>query len=337
MLVTVLIAGASTAQVQTTTQPPSAVIVLLGESELSRREITAVLEAATAEMNASSGYRLDPMASLQAGGEAVMRGCTLDYDCLLQVAQGAEVDAVLGVKAEKDERRTLRLELLWVAADARGLPGESDSKIARNPAALAKAVRRGVQKIIPLYARKGVGGLTVLAEAGSEILLDGQLIGTAPMEKPAIVSVGVHRVDAVTPNRVTVTRSVEISEARRHVVDLPTPSRAVAPLSEAPPPPRAPAIKTASFVVGGAGLLAFAGGMYFGLQTQGLNGQIQSGACSETPCTTGLSQVEAHRLYDQANTQATIGNIGVTTGVLMMAGAGLMYWLGSQDEEEPTP
>jgi hypothetical protein len=228
----------------------------------------------------------------------------------LQVAHSAEVDAILGVQADPQGRK-LNLELRWVAADARGLPGESASRILRTPSAIEAAVRKGVRKIIPDYARRGVGGLTVLAEAGANILVDGQVAGTAPLEKALVLSAGVHRVDVVTTRGVSTHKNVEVLEARRQTVDLPTPTEAVAPLSAAPAPAPGRALKTASFVVGGAGVLAFTGGMVFGLQANGRQG----------------------------NTQATLGNVGVATGVFMLAGAGVMYFLahdGEQADAQPS-
>lgn len=315
---------------------PSAVVVLLGESALQPKEVETLLNAAIAQMRETSGYELDAMKSLNAGSEAITFECTLDYDCLLRVGEGAEADAVLGVEAVPDDQR-LSVQLLWVASDARGLPGESASNVTRTPQALEAAVRQGVKKIIPQYARRGVGGLTILAESGADVLIDGVNVGKAPMEKSVVVSAGFHRIDVVTQRQTMVTRTVEVREARRQVVDLPSPTEALSSLTDPPPPPPGRAMKTASYVVGGAGVLALMGGLVFGLQSSGINAQLRDGVCRDTPCTSGLTQVEAERLYQQGNTQATVGNVGVATGLFLAAGAGVMYFLAHRVEQEALP
>ncbi len=314
--------------------PPTVAVVLVGSEGLSDKEVKLILGAAFEEMKAAAGFRFDASTSLAAAAQAVELSCGLGADCLLKVAEVVGVEAVVAMRARAASRRVLSFELVWVAADARGLPGESLVSLERTPREMDRGVRAGVRGAIPSWGRKGMGGLVVLAEAGSEVLVDGTPVGRSPLAEPVAVSVGVHRVDVVTPAGHRVTRTVEVAEARRQTVDLPSPDAAIAALTApAPPEPKGRLLKTASFIVGGAGVAALSTGLVFGFQTNALNARIREGQCAGTPCAQGMTQVEAHRLYREAGDKALWATVGEASGALLVLGGGLMYWLSTREEE----
>jgi hypothetical protein len=331
----VLLCAAQSAWAQSAV--PRAAVVLVQGKGLSGKEVEALLDAAQDELKNLSAYRLDPASSLEADNEATMNECSLDYDCLLRVAQAAGVDAVLGIRAVPEGRKTLSLEILWVAADAKGIPGESEKAVARTAQALSAGVRSSLKKVLPGYARKGKGGITVLAEPGSDILVDGMKLGEAPLSAPLVVSRGQHRVDVVTPTKDRVTQNVDVVEGRKTLVDMPSPhlNLTVAPPPQGPPP--GSSLKLASYGVAGAAVLTLAAGLVFGAQTLSLNGQIRDGSCPGTPCTSALTQVGARDLHDQAAGSATVANISVTTALFLGAGAGALYWLGDREAKSAPP
>ncbi|MBI3184476.1 MAG: hypothetical protein HYZ28_20260 [Myxococcales bacterium] len=311
---------------------PRAAVVLVGSTKgLSPREVDLVLEAALAEMRASSGFSADATASLAAGSEVASLGCELEPECLLRVAESIEVDALVAVRATAEGRKEVAFQLLWVAGDARGLPTESEAALHRTPAAIEKGVRAGVRAALPAYARKGMGGLTVLAETGSEVLVDGQRAGQAPFSEPLVVSAGIHRVDVITPSGRREARSAEVAEGRKASLDASAASEAVASLTM-PPEPKGRTLRTASFLVGGAGVLSLGAGVYFGLESNSLNERIRAGECQELPCPEGMTQQQAQSLNQESSSRAMLGNVGLFTGLLFTAGAGVLYWLGSREE-----
>lgn len=318
-------------------QEPRAAVVLVQGKGLSSKEVGALLDAAQDELKSLSAYRVDPASSLEADNEAVMNGCSLDYDCLLRVAQAAGVDAVLGIRAIPEARRTLSLEILWVAADAKGLPGESEKAVARTPQALSAGVRSSLKKVLPGYARKGKGGINVLAEPGSDILVDGQKLGVAPLSAPLVVSRGQHRVDVITPAKDRVSQNVDVIEGRKTLVDMPSPHLDLTVAPEPPGPPPGSSLKLASYGVAGAAVLTLAAGLFFGAQTMSLNGQIRDGTCSGVPCSGALTQVAARDLQNRAQGSATVANISVSTGLFLGVGAGALFWLGDREAKSTPP
>jgi hypothetical protein len=310
---------------------PKAAVVVVGSKGLNPKEVELVLQTALDEMRASSGFVLDSGASLAVSGEATMLGCALERDCLLRAGEEAHVDAVVGLRATLEGKK-VAFELLWVASDARGLSAENKVLLARTLVALEAGVRDGVRKAIPDYARKGLGALTVLAEAGAEIQVDGRVAGTAPMAAPLVLSAGIHQVEVVTPTHQRVTRSAEVLEARKAQVDIASPNEAIAALIAPAPEQKVKVLRNASFVVGGVAVVALGGGLYFGAQTLSLNGQIRGGQCKATPCPAGMTQDQANKLSQQASGQAVLANAGVASGVLLGLGAGLMYYLGSRED-----
>lgn len=310
-------------------------MVLVQGKGLGAKEVEALLDAAQDELKNLSAYRLDPASSLEADSEATLNECTLDYDCLLRVAQAAGVDAILGIRAIPEARKTLSLEVLWVAADAKGIPGESEKAVARTPNALSSGVRSSLKKVLPGYARKGKGGINVLAEPGSDILVDGQKRGTAPLSAPLVVSRGTHRLDVITPAKDRVSKSIDVEEGRKILVDMPS---AQLGLTAAPPPPGPPpgsSLKLASYGVAGAAVLTLAAGLFFGAQTLSLNGQLRDGRCSAVPCTGAITQVQAQELQQRASGSATVANISVSTGLFLVAGAGALFYLGDREAKAP--
>lgn len=313
------------------TEPRVAVVLLQGKG-LAGKEVETLLDAANDEVKSLSAYRLDPASSLEADNEASMNQCTLDYDCLLRVAQAVGVDAVMGIRATPEGRKTLTLEFLWVSTDAKGLPGESDRAVNRTPQALETGVRNSLKKVLPGYARKDHGGITVLAEPGSRVIVDGEPKGESPLSGPVVVSAGVHRVDVLTPTNERVTMTVDVPEGRKVIADLPSPHPVVQAMTHTDQPTRGSSLKIASYAVGGAALVALGVGVFFGAQTLSTNGQLREGACAASPCSGGLTQVQAQELYNRASGSATGANIGVTTGALLGLGAGALFYLGTRDE-----
>ncbi len=98
-------------------------------------------------------------------------------------------------------------------------------------------------------------------------------------------------------------------------------------LLELPPLPRAPPLdvgaprRTASFVVGGVGLLAIGFGTYFGLHARSLWGDAQSACPGSTACPTE----DGYRLSSSAKADANASTILFTVGVTAVAGGALLY------------
>jgi hypothetical protein len=113
------------------------------------------------------------------------------------------------------------------------------------------------------------------------------------------------------------------------VVDFGRPKDASVP----PPPEKTPALRTASYIVGGVGLAALATGGVFGILAS------SSKSTAESECTDGAAGFSYPSLcnparksqVDDANgratTQATIATIGVISGAVLVSAAAVMFFV----------
>ena len=193
---------------------------------------------------------------------------------------------------------------------------------------------------------------------GFELLLDNRVLSPALFGVPFPVDAGQHEVTARAPGRSSWSNVIEIkpnADYRNLQIpslgttgavptpyDTPAQSSKAAPvaapvagsaaadlsLGSAAAPPGAPGPdRTASYLVGGAGLVAIGIGVAFGLRASDKDDESKAG------CPSGCISRAAADLNQQARTAATIANVSYAVGALALAtGAYLFFTAGSGSE-----
>jgi hypothetical protein len=93
-------------------------------------------------------------------------------------------------------------------------------------------------------AHAKLGRIEVAATAGTDVTIDGEAMGAAPLTEAPFVEAGAHTVKMRTPDGTTDTQSVTVAAGERSVVRFSRaapPPPPVPPLAPAPPPSEAPA------------------------------------------------------------------------------------------------
>jgi serine/threonine-protein kinase len=199
---------------------------------------------------------------------------------------------------------------------------------------------------------------------GFELLLDHRVLSPALFGVPFPIDAGQHEITARAPGRVSWTNVIEIKpNADYRNLQIPslgtegavatpydTPAQGAAAAAAAPvaPPGAAPVAgsaaadltlgtpaapsapgpdRTASYIVGGAGLVAVGIGVAFGLRASDKDDESKAG------CPSGCITRAAADLNQQARTAATIANISYVAGALALAtGAYLFFTAGPSSE-----
>jgi hypothetical protein len=176
-------------------------------------------------------------------------------------------------------------------------------------------------------ARTLVGSVTVTSNVdGTQIIVDGELLGTTPLSKPIVVDEGSHEVRFSRPSRpasgVTRTEIVAAGAEIRWVVDLPpdsaSSSNASSSASSSPSssPPSLWAGRLGPVLVGATGAVAAtAGGVFVGISLHQAN--VVEGECG-TSCPPSR--------WEKYRTMQTAGDVLLVTGGSLLV-AGVVWWL----------
>jgi hypothetical protein len=181
--------------------------------------------------------------------------------------------------------------------------------------------------------RTRVGSIDVSVDAaGAEVSVDDEVVGTSPLAKPILVSVGRHRVTASKAGTTPTTRLVEISAGEVKPLSIVLPAKAGATVIAPPPPP--PAAGTKSEGKGYGYLVAWGvtGALGVATTTFGVLALSASGRLSDARGSFGAKQSD---LDSRASTTTAFS---VTTDVLListvaMAGVSLFLTLSQPSTE----
>lgn len=167
--------------------------------------------------------------------------------------------------------------------------------------------------------------LVIVSKAtGATISLDGQSLGEGSLGVPMPLDPGKHVVEATAPGKRPFSRDVTL-EADSAPVSLeidelesdapPVVEQAPAPAPVAPPPSEAPGsgVRTAGYVLGGAGIVGIATGAYLGVL------MLDRKSSAETGCIGRYCTHEALDRFDEAKTQGLLSTLFVGAGVAALA------------------
>ncbi|XXY21799.1 hypothetical protein WME88_19475 [Sorangium sp. So ce216] len=214
-----------------------------------------------------------------------------------------------------------------------------------------------IQSAEALYAaaRAQVGALSIATlENGAEILVDGEVVGVAPLPAPVFVEPGMHTVSARRGNRVGARQvrvdkggaaSVEVVLAEGNLGASTTPPRAEPPHSAAPQPqasaaPERPAggarLPVVPMVIGGAlGVVGLGVGVGFTLAANAkateIDGPLRVGDGNRSACYQSRSAACARLsdAVDQLDAFTSTAVVGyVVGGAAIAATAGYVLWSG---------
>jgi hypothetical protein len=201
------------------------------------------------------------------------------------------------------------------AADARA---ENADLVAEEVEGRLEALRRRIPRIT---VRRGEGA------ENAAVSLDGVAIGDQVLGTPMPADPGPHLVEATAPGFKPFRKSLRLVEQQRETVEITLEAEpAPLPKTSAPLPPRVQArgLRTAAFVVGGAGVLSLgASGLFFGLRARKIS-ELDK-ACPNRTCPSSAQQddIDAGRLYTTAaNLTLAVGAAALAGGVVLLIASG---------------
>jgi len=178
------------------------------------------------------------------------------------------------------------------------------------------AVGALVEALVPAWARKGFGGLSLALDGNAVVKVDGRVTPVRPGQ-PLPLPAGPHRVDVVFPGGGALLQRVDVAEGARTRLEAVLPEGASLTAGR----PGTSALRTASFASWMAGSAAVAAGLVAGALARGTSAGMAPCSADTRSCPTlELAQERAR----QAEALAATGNVllGVGGGLLAV-GAGL--------------
>jgi|HubBroStandDraft_1064217.scaffolds.fasta_scaffold01296_10 hypothetical protein len=191
-----------------------------------------------------------------------------------------------------------------------------------------------------------LGHIEIPADAGSDVSVDGDRVGMAPLSGPVAVNVGAHTIEVRAPNGATSTQSVTVLAGERKVAEAQAipPSAPVAAAQPAEPEPQPypsgfwPGNMIPIYV--GGGLVVVSAGIAIGAFIAKQSAQhsatteAQELTLDQVSCpalsTAASGQVRACATFANDNAQwnqdATAANIAIGIGVAAIVGT-VVYWI----------
>ncbi len=285
-------------------------VVLVETSGTTEEVQRRVLRSASTALRELSGWSLKEVPP--ARRTAPRKDCVGDSACLAAAAAAPGTEHVLLLALT---RTAEQVALEGFLADLRA------RKVSRHQRTDERgeepeAVRALVEALLPAFARKGWGGLTLKVEPTAVVKIDGARYIVDPQDPFIALTAGPHEVDILLATGALL-QTHQVREGERSVLSVP--SAAMLPGIEGARG-RSDALLFTSYGLGVAGALAIAGSLVAG-------GMAQAAARDVTPCVGGqacTSFEEAQVVLRRAEIRARNANILLGTGaVLSAAGAGV--------------
>lgn len=200
-----------------------------------------------------------------------------------------------------------------------------------------------------------LGHIEIPAIAGSDVSVDGERVGTAPLSGPVAVNVGVHTIEVRAPNGAIRAQSVTVLAGERRVAEAPaTPPGAPVVAAQPAEPDLQPhpsgfwPTNMIPIYVGG-GIVVVSAGVAIGalVAKQSAQNNINTEAQELTlahvscpvPSTAPSGRVRGCAILASDNTQrnqdATIGDVALGFGVAAIVGA-VVYWIVATKRDDAT-
>jgi hypothetical protein len=201
-----------------------------------------------------------------------------------------------------------------------------------------QVLRESLDRVLDQFGTLQVIG----SPSGAEVVVEGRVVGTVPMNQPARIRVGDCKFEVRAPGYASVTRAVAIESSvpRRETVELSATSLSVVSQPQAAtvrsidpqrqPPPTEPdsgsrpghsGVRTAGVVMGASGLVAIATGVGFGIaaRSAGKNNSQTGNTFDPNADSTG-------------KTFQTLQYVGLGLGAALLVAGTVTYLLGGDSD-----
>ncbi len=276
-----------------------------------QREVVRSTEQLLGEL---SGLTVRPLAKVP----AQRKGCAADAACLSTTAASTGSDHVVLLAL------SLSGERLFVDAflvDVRGRKAVHRQLPEGRPEEPEVSVRALLEALLPGYARKGWGGLTIKLEPKAQLKIDGARYALNPQDPFVALTAGMHEVDVVLPGGAALLQKKQVREGERDVLSVP--SAAMLPTGVETSRGRSDALLATSYGLFSVGALAIAGSFIVAGMARRVAGDVTlcggPGPCSTEPAAMA-AKARAENLTRNANILLGSG------AVLSTAGAGVFVF-----------
>jgi hypothetical protein len=202
-----------------------------------------------------------------------------------------------------------------------------------------------------------LGHIEIGAAAGSDVTIDGEHVGTAPLPGPVAVDAGAHALRAVAPDGAASTQSVTVVAGERKVAQLAaappasSPPESTASAPEASPESHASSVWPQNMlpIYIGGGLVIVSAAVAIGgavaKQSAQSNANTEAGELaashSTCPAPSGSTSAEINACTTYANDNhqwnqdSTLANVAIGVGIVALVGTGV-YWILAKKEGTAT-
>jgi len=200
-----------------------------------------------------------------------------------------------------------------------------------------QVLRESLDRVLDQFGTLQVIG----SPSGAEVVVEGRVVGTVPMNQPSRVRVGDCRFEVRAPGYASVTRAVAIESSvpRRETVELSSVSPSVAlqatalrpiePQTKMPPPEEADTasrsghsnLRTAGVIMGAGGLVAIATGVGFGVAAR-----------SAGKNNSQLGNTFDPNADDSGKTYQTLQYVGLGLGAALLLAGTVTFLLGGDSD-----
>jgi tetratricopeptide (TPR) repeat protein len=245
----------------------------------------------------------------------------------------------LGLMAARCEERLGRLaaaeqlyrDVMEIELDRTASVAFRDAKASavREHGALLPRVPKLSLMLEPRDGAQGDGGPLALPGApmpAASVTIDGAPVPAGALEKPQLLEVGSHKIEAVRGSaRVVEGVTLREGDHRRLVLRLdperPAEARAVVNKDATEPQSPGGLQRGLGFAAIGAGAAGLTAGAILAGLAAAKRGDLDDGGCADTVCPTSLQDD-----VDAYNTLRTGSGIGLITGAVVLAAGGILLW-----------
>ena len=215
----------------------------------------------------------------------------------------------------------------------------------------AQRMKRANQKVTELQAK--VAQVVFQVAPGTpdvKVFLDNEPLAASDLGTAVPIDPGTHTIDAKASGRVDWHGSFELGKAdegktrsvpvgplqsieRVENLEVPTGPEAVPITPREPPKPPMPTLKIVGLASAGAGVVALAVGTIFALQARSSWNDAKGMGCDDN----GTCRTQAAAdLVNDAGSKATIGTIGISAGIVLIAGGAALWFFTPNAEQAKT-
>lgn len=290
---------------------------MLSHSELSPERQRRLAVAAEVALKELSGFDVKESGkdAIAAAPKGARRTCAAELNCALEVAKDSGARHVLVLSGKTEDGQLVLDAHLVDTADRRGVKKRIEAGNASEPEVAVKGL---VEQILPAWARKGWGGVSV-ADVTDTVKVDGVLLDENAKRDALPLPSGRHDVDVLLHDGTAVLQRLEVNEGSRvRVSSQALPALALGKAGAA----SVSTLRYAGYATWTAGVLCVAGSLIAGALANQAVSTVRPCTGTDRACTPNPTAQDARA---RAESYAATGNVLLGTGLgLSAVGAGLV-------------